>query len=84
MFVVKVSGGLYDGQNIMTDGWIPFLTSPSELTRLFGLTTAKFDDLADAQDFVVSRYDMVQSGDYGVGATLVIEEMDGDIKYERY
>ena len=84
MFIVKVSGGLYDGQTILSDGWISFQARPNQLSRVLGLVTAKFDDLADAQDFIVSRFDLVQSGAYGVGASLVIDEVDGDIKYEQY
>lgn len=83
MFVVKVSGGFYDGQTVLQDGWIPFFANPQELSRLFGLTVAKFDDLADAQDFVTDKDNRVRAGDYGTGATLVIDEIDGDIKYER-
>lgn len=84
MFVVKVDGGLYDGQTVLTDGWIPFYANPMELSRLFNLTIARFDDLADAQDFVISRSNQVRAGDYGTGANLVIDEIDGDIKHERY
>lgn len=82
MFVVKVVGGFYDGQTILTDGWIPFRASTSQMMRL-GLSIAQFDDLADAQDFVVSKNDSVHRGDYGVGATLEVDEVNGGIKYER-
>lgn len=83
MFVVKVVGGFYDGQTILTDGWIPFRASTSQMMEL-GLSTAKFEDLADAQDFIISQESRVISGLYGIGASLVVDEMDGDIKYERY
>jgi hypothetical protein len=82
MFVVKVNGGLYDGQTILTDGWIPFSASTSQMMSL-GLSIAKFDDLADAQDFVVNQDSRVRHGDYGIGAELVIDEINGDIMYER-
>ena len=82
MFTVKVNGGYYHGQTVLSDGWIPFFANPMELSRLFGLSIAKFDDLADAQDFVVRKQNSVSAGDYGIGATLVIDEADGDIKYE--
>lgn len=81
MFIVKVDGGFYDGQTILTDGWIPFRASSSQM-MLLGLSIAKFDDLADAQDFVASRENHVMTGHYGVGASLVVDEIDGDIKYE--
>lgn len=84
MFVVKVIDGLYDGQTILSDGWIPFSANPKELSRHFGLKTAVFDDLSDAQGFVINNAGRVQRGYYGVGASLIIEEIDGDIKYERY
>ena len=83
MFIVKVNGGFYDGQTILTDGWIPFRASTKQMMML-GLSVAKFDDLADAQDFVISRENHTRAGDYGVGASLVVDEIDGDIKYERY
>jgi hypothetical protein len=82
MFVVKVNGGLYDGQTILTDGWIPFSASTSQMMSL-GLSIAKFDDLADAQDFVMNQDGRVRHGDYGIGAELVIDEINGDIMYER-
>lgn len=84
MFIVKVDGGFYHGQTILSDGWIPFFSDPKDLLKHFGIVIAKFEDLADAQDFIIDRDSRVRRGDYGIGASLVIEETDGDIKYERH
>lgn len=74
MFVVTVCGGQHDGERIGKDGWIAFYPDPP-----YG-----FDNYADAQEFILGRQARVADGDYGVGAALGIDEMDGDIKYERY
>lgn len=84
MFVIRVEGGFYNGQTILSDGWIPFFANPKELLKHFGITIAKFEDLADAQDFIMDKDSRVRRGDYGIGASLVIAEVDGDIKYEQY
>jgi len=74
MFVVVVCGGHYDGELIGKDGWPTFGVDPPYL----------FDDYADAQDFIMGRQARIADNEYGVGSTLGIDEMDGDIKYERY
>jgi len=73
MFVVVVCGGPNDGERIGKDGWPTFRVDPPYL----------FDDYSDAQEFIMGRQARLADGDYGVGATLGIDEMDGDIKYER-
>jgi hypothetical protein len=73
MFVVIVCGGPYDGDYIGKDGWIAFHPD----------APYKFQDLADAQEFIDSRLARVADGDYGVGAHLGIDEIDGDI-YDCY
>jgi len=69
MFKVVVSGGPYDGEVIGSDGWISFSATP----------TYRFDSYADAQEFIDSRSARTADGDYGIGATLNIDEIDGDI-----
>jgi len=74
MFVVVICGGCWDGERIGKDGWPVFDIEPPYM----------FDDYADAQDWIMGRQARLADGDYGVGATLGIDEMDGDIKYEQY
>lgn len=69
MFVVVVCGGPWDGEQIGTDGWPTFNASPSY----------RFSDISDAQDFITGRSARVADGDYGIGAYLGIDEIDGDI-----
>ena len=67
MFVVVVCGGPLDGERIDTDGWVSFGATP----------TYKFESIADAQEFIESRQARVACGEFGHGATLVIDEIDG-------
>lgn len=69
MFKVIVCGGRYDGDYIDTDGW-----HSSGGTPIY-----RFTDYADAQEFIDSRDGAINRGDFGVGATLNIDEIDGDI-----
>jgi hypothetical protein len=69
MFVVVVCGGPYDGEKVGKDGWVAFYPDP----------VYRFSDYADAQEFIESRSARVDDGDYGVGAKLAIDEIDGDI-----
>lgn len=68
MFVVVVCGGPYDGEKIDIDGWCSFGATP----------VYKFDDYSDAQEFIMSRQARLRNGDYGKGATLWIDEWEGD------
>lgn len=74
MFVIVECGGPNDGERIGKDGWPTFGTESPYL----------FNDYADAQDYIMSHDWRVNRGDFGVGASLSIDEIDGDIKYERY
>ena len=69
MFKVVVCGGPYDGECIDTDGGISYGVVP----------VYRFTDYADAQDFIDSRDGAINRGDFGIGATLGIDEIDGDI-----
>jgi hypothetical protein len=69
MFKVVVCGGQYDGEVIGDNGWISFSATP----------TYRFDNYADAQEFIESRAGRIADGDYGIGASLAIDEIDGDI-----
>ena len=70
MFCVVVCGGQYDGERIGADGWVAFYPDPAY----------RFDNYADAQEFILGRQARIADGDYGVGATLAIDEIDGDIQ----
>jgi len=74
MFVVIVCGGHDDGESISVSGQVEYGASPAY----------KFDTYADAQEFIESRQPAVNRGEFGVGASLGIDEIDGDICDEKF
>jgi hypothetical protein len=65
MFVIVICGGPNDGDRISTDGWASGGAVPPY----------KFDDYADAQEFIESKQAALVRGDFGAGATLAIDEI---------
>jgi hypothetical protein len=69
MFVVVICGGPDDGEKIGLSGWPTYGVEPPY----------KFENYSDAQEFIEGRTARVNDGDYGKGATLNIDEIEGDI-----
>lgn len=65
MFVIVVCGGPNDGERVDRNGWISYGAVPP----------LKFDDLADAQEWIETRDAAVNRGDFGHGARLAIDEI---------
>ena len=73
MFKVVVCGGIYDGEPVCITGSVSQGKEP----------VYRFEDYADAQEFIENAQEALAQGDFGEGAALGIDYADGDVT-ERY